>query len=149
MLDDGLVRARLRGWPRRPDVAHLVLADHTVAPRATTVREWLAMITAEGFTTIRTGALSPDAARVFVDHGFVEVQRLALLHLTLDVDRIPEPHHRLRPLRGDRAFATAERIDAGGKQYPMGGPRADWRGNAANTRGSTCARISTATSLPV
>ena len=111
MLDDGLVRARLRGWPRRPDVAHLVLADHTVAPRATTVREWLAMITAEGFTTIRTGALSPDAARVFVDHGFVEVQRLALLHLTLDVDRVPEPHHRLRPLRGDRAFATAERID--------------------------------------
>ena len=111
VLDDGLVRARWRTWPRQPSIAHVVMADHTIAPVSTTIRDWIALIAECGHSTIRTGALSTEAAVRFREHGFVEIQRLALLHLGLDGSRVPDPHHRLRPLRGDRAFAAAERID--------------------------------------
>lgn len=111
VLDDGTVRARLRPWPREVDVAHLVLTDHTVAPRSTTVRDWMNLVARDGYATIRTGALSPEAAGVFLDHGFVEIQHLALLRLDLSAVIIGEPHHRTRPLRTNRAFETAARID--------------------------------------
>jgi len=111
-LDDGTVRARLRPWPREMEVAHLVLTDHTVAPRHTTLRDWTNLIARDGYSTIRTGALSSDAARVFLDHGYVEIQHLALLRLDLDDTIIAEPHHRTRALRSFRAFETAARIDA-------------------------------------
>ncbi|MFZ9565424.1 MAG: GNAT family N-acetyltransferase [Ilumatobacteraceae bacterium] len=112
LLDDGVVRARLRPWPDRPDVAHLVLTDHTVAPRSTTLRDWMKVVADDAYTVIRTGALSLDAARTFIDHGFVEIQRLALLRRPLVASTlVAEPHHRTRPLRGTRAFETAARID--------------------------------------
>ena len=112
LLDDGVVRARLRPWPEQPDVAHLVLTDHTMAPRSTTLRDWMRVVADDEYTAIRTGALSFDAARTFVDHGFVEIQRLALLRRQLSADTfVAEPHHRTRPLRGTRAFETAARID--------------------------------------
>lgn len=112
VLDDGTIRARVRPWPDRPEIAHLVLTDHTIAPRSTTLREWLTLIGDDDYTTIRTGALAPEAARVFIDHGFVEIQRLALLRRELSARAsFPEPHHRTRPLRGARAFESAARID--------------------------------------
>lgn len=111
VLDDGTVRARLRPWPREVGVAHLVLTDHTVPPRSTTVRDWMNLVARDGYATIRTGALSREAAGVFLDHGFVEIQHLALLRLDLSDTTIAEPHHRTRPLRTNRAFETAARID--------------------------------------
>jgi ribosomal protein S18 acetylase RimI-like enzyme len=89
-----------------------VLTDHTLAPRSTTLRDWINMVANDDYTTVRTGALSLEAARTFIDHGFVEIQRLALLRRELNErTSIPEPHHRTRPLRGTRAFDTAARID--------------------------------------
>jgi ribosomal protein S18 acetylase RimI-like enzyme len=112
VLDDGTVRARLRPWPHEVAVAHLVLTDHTVAPRHTTLRDWTNLIAGDGYSTIRTGALSPEAARVFLDHGYIEIQHLALLRLALSDVVMGEPHHRTRALRSYRAFETAARIDA-------------------------------------
>ncbi|MEY3618807.1 MAG: hypothetical protein RL726_1505 [Actinomycetota bacterium] len=127
VLDDGTVRARLRPWPSEVDVAHLVLTDHTVAPRSTTLLDWTNLITRDGYSTIRTGALSPDAARVFLDHGYVEIQHLALLRLDLSEVILTEPHHRTRALRTFRAFETAARIDR--KAFESG-----WELDAAGIR---------------
>lgn len=111
-LDDGTSRARVRRWPDEPSVANLVLADHTMVVAGSTLRDWVRLLADQGYTSVRTGALSPHAAEVFATHGFHVIQRLVLLHRRLSRrDRFASPEHLLRPLRSARAFSAAARID--------------------------------------
>lgn len=116
LFDDGIVCARVRKWPSRPDIAHLVLTDHTVAPSRASLDEWTHSLTTEGYGWVRTGALSPSAAAPFEDAGFHVIQQLALLRLKTPLPpvathRSTQPHHEMRPLRSQRAFDVAARLD--------------------------------------
>ena len=75
LFDDGIVCARVRQWPSRPDIAHLVLTDHTVAPSVSSLDEWTNSLRTEGYSSIRTGALSQNAAEPFELRGFHEIQQ--------------------------------------------------------------------------
>lgn len=118
-LDDGRVRARVRTWPGEPRTAHLVLADHTMVVSPVTLHDWLARLAQYGYTLMRTGALSPDAARAFTDQGFAPIQELALLRRELSRrDTFDVLSHQLRPLRSSRALAAAARIDHAAFETP-------------------------------
>lgn len=68
----------------------------------------------EGYTSIRTGALSGDAAERFEVMNFYEIQKLALLRLgdsTPSKVDDPVPHYEMRPLRTIRSMDIAARID--------------------------------------
>ena len=110
LLDDGHISARVRHWPGRPDIAHLVLVDHTVAPSTSSLHEWMKTLRTEGYTSIRTGALSGEAAKQFEVMDFYEIQQLALLRLGTParnkVDS-PAPHHEMRALRSVRSMDIA------------------------------------------
>jgi ribosomal protein S18 acetylase RimI-like enzyme len=116
LFDDGIVCARVRKWPSRPDIAHLVLTDHTVAPSQGSLDEWTNSLRAEGYGSIRTGALSQSAAAPFELAGFHEVQQLALLRMKTPIALLStragrRPHHEMRPLRSQRALDVAARLD--------------------------------------
>ena len=116
LFDDGIVCARVRKWPSRPDIAHLVLTDHTVAPSRASLDEWTQSLRSEGYTSIRTGALSLSATEPFQQAGFRDIQRLALLRMKTPLPRVAthraaQPHHEMRPLRSQRAFDVAARLD--------------------------------------
>lgn len=116
MLHDGIVTARVRKWPSRSDVAHVVLTDHQTSPTVSAVRSWCEVLRLEGFPLARTGALSPDAAATFERAGFHRIQTLALLRLddptTLRRLRgLPRPAVALRSLRSARSLHTAAAID--------------------------------------
>ena len=69
---------------------------------------------AEGYTSIRTGALSGEAAEQFEIMNFHEIQKLALLRLgTATPSKVdgPAPHHEMRALRSVRSMDIAARID--------------------------------------
>ena len=111
-LDDGTVRARVRTWPGEPATAHLVLADHTMMVSASTLTEWTGRLVDAGYPLVRTGALSVESARVFVEQGFHLIQDLVLMKRALSRrDRFDAPGHLLRPLRSSRALTAAARID--------------------------------------
>jgi len=116
LFDDGIVCARVRKWPSRPDIAHLVLTDHTVAPSRASLDEWTQSLRSEGYTSIRTGALSLSSTEPFEQAGFRDIQRLALLRMKTPLPRVAthrtaQPHHEMRPLRSQRAFDVAARLD--------------------------------------
>lgn len=116
LFDDGLVRARVRQWPSRPDIAHLVLTDHTVAPSVTSLDEWTNSLRTEGYSSIRTGALSQNAAEPFALRGFHEIQQLALMRMKTPFSHLANhssrrPHHEMRPLRSQRSLDVAARLD--------------------------------------
>ncbi len=69
---------------------------------------------AEGYRSIRTGALSGEAAKQFEVMNFYQIQQLALLRLGASTpSKIgdPVPHHEMRALRSVRSMDTAARID--------------------------------------
>ena len=116
LFDDGVVCARVRKWPARPDVAHLVLTDHTVAPSRSSLAEWTNVVRSDGYQVIRTGALSPQAALPFEDAGFHQIQSLALLRMNMPMTDLnhrtaTRPHHEMRPLRSQRSLDVAARLD--------------------------------------
>ena len=116
LFDDGIVCARVRRWPSRPDIAHLVLTDHTVAPSRASLDEWTHSLRSEGYGSIRTGALSLSATPPFDQAGFHEIQQLALLRMktplpSVATHRAAQPHHEMRPLRSQRSFDVAARLD--------------------------------------
>jgi len=116
LFDDGIVCARVRKWPSRPDIAHLVLTDHTVAPSRASLDEWTHSLKSEGYGSIRTGALSLSAAGPFEQAGFHEIQQLALLRMKTPLPHVAshgtaQPHHEMRPLRSQRSFDVAARLD--------------------------------------
>lgn len=147
-----IARADLRRWPRDPTIAHLVLLDVGMVPTAAAIDGWIRNAfdshldnnaergadtntvtrSARGsdatveITRIRTGALFPASTAAFLDHGFVEVDRLALLERALlDPVAVPrQPDLTLNPLRG-RDLAVAAEIDHA--SFPDG-----WQHDAAS-----------------
>lgn len=132
ILLDGDISARVRTWPRRSDIAHLVLSDHTVGPSVSGLRDWVRSIQHEGFHIIRTGAVSADVSRVFTDVGFREIQRLALLELDdaaaiARMRKMRSPLYEMRQLRSLRSLQLAADIDSRAFE-------ADWDMDAVNIR---------------
>jgi ribosomal protein S18 acetylase RimI-like enzyme len=132
LLFDGNVAARVRRWPGRPDIAHLILADHTIGPSVTGLHDWIRTLHACDFPIIRTGAVSQDVARQFLDSGFHVIQELALLQLDdreelQRLRRARAPLYELRPLRSVRSLHFAAEID--GSAFDPG-----WELDATNIR---------------
>lgn len=102
-------QARIVPWPRRPDIAQLVLVDHQMVPDAGDVERWLGDIAARGARTARTNALFPAAAEVFADAGFSPIDTLALLELDLgDAARTSRTGRATRRLRSTDLVQAAE-----------------------------------------
>ncbi len=112
-------------------MGHLTLLDVDMIPTTDDVDRWTheattADDTRRPFTSIRTGALFPDAAEPFRARGFVEADRLALLGRSLDAPvprRTPLPGgtSAIRMRRGDLPLAGS--IDAASFAH-------DWRNDA-------------------
>lgn len=116
VLHDGIVSARVRTWPGRPEIAHVVLSDHQSSPTVSAVRSWSELLRLEGYSCVRTGALSPDAASSFERAGFHRIQSLALLQLNdprviSRLRRLARPTVAMRTLRSERSLHTAAAID--------------------------------------
>jgi ribosomal protein S18 acetylase RimI-like enzyme len=132
ILLDGDISARVRTWPGRTDIAHLILSDHTVGPSMSGLRDWVRAVSGSGYDIIRTGAVSSDIARTFTEFGFAEIQRLALLELDsgsqlATLRKMRTPLYELRPLRSMRSMHLAAVIDA--KAFDQG-----WEMDAPNIR---------------
>lgn len=117
VLHDGVVTARVRSWPGHPDIAHIVLTDHTQSPTVGAVRSWTEFLRLNGYGLIRTGALSADAGEAFERAGFRTIQRLALLCLDdpaalEQLKVIPRPAVAIRALRSKRSLITAAALDS-------------------------------------
>lgn len=82
---------RLDVWPTDDSVAHLVVLEHDAAVSAAELETWVERARRRGFTTLRTGALFPVAARAVRDAGFSVIDTLVLLRAELDHPRRPEP----------------------------------------------------------
>ncbi len=74
----------LRPWPNDPSARLLVFVDHLSVPTADAFGAAIAEARRSGAETIRTSALFPRAAEVALDNGFVEIDTLCLLRLSLD-----------------------------------------------------------------
>lgn len=81
-------RARLGRWPYDLHVAHLVLLDHQMVPTTADIEKWIDEANQRGARTVRTGAIFPNAAAVFLDAGFHVADSLTLLALHVG-DHIP------------------------------------------------------------
>ena len=132
ILLDGDISARVRTWPGRSDIAHLILSDHTIGPSMSGLRDWVRAVSASGHDVIRTGAISSDIARTFTEFGFVEIQKLALLELDNEsqlarLRKMRSPLYELRPLRSMRSMHLAGAIDV--KAFDPG-----WEMDAPNIR---------------
>lgn len=115
-LHDGVVTARVRSWPGRADIAHVVLTDHQRSPTVSAVRSWCELLRLEGYAVVRTGALSADAAETFERAAFRSIQSLALLRLDdaerlRGLRRLPRPAVAMRSMRSTRSLLTAATID--------------------------------------
>jgi ribosomal protein S18 acetylase RimI-like enzyme len=74
----------LRPWPNDPSARLLVFVDHLSVPTADAFAAAIAEARRSGAETVRTSALFPRAADVALDNGFVEIDTLCLLRLSLD-----------------------------------------------------------------
>ncbi|HEY0518006.1 MAG TPA: GNAT family N-acetyltransferase, partial [Ilumatobacteraceae bacterium] len=79
MLRAGGVVARVRPWAFEPNVAHLVLYNHTRLPAPAEIIGWMKELAAAGFDTVRTGALGVQAGARFERLGYQSIQSLVLL----------------------------------------------------------------------
>lgn len=132
VLLDGDISARVRTWPGRSDVAHLVLSDHTVGPSMSGLKDWLRVIRSSGYARVRTGAVSESVSQVFLEVGFCEIQRLALLQLdnseTISRFRkMRSPMYEMRSLRSIRSLQLAADVDSQAFEP-------DWNMDAPNIR---------------
>ena len=100
-------RARLGRWPYDDRVAHLVLLDHQMEPSSADVTAWVKQTTEQGARAVRTGALFPNAAPAFVEHGFRVADTLTLLARDLR-EPITSTHPSRR--RGDTVATRLRRL---------------------------------------
>jgi ribosomal-protein-alanine N-acetyltransferase len=77
------VRAALATWPYERDVVQIVLLDHHMIPTVSAVEQWVAEAQSFNPRALRTGALFPEAAAVFTEAGFAQIDQLALLETQL------------------------------------------------------------------
>lgn len=111
-------RVDIRPWPHEPSIAHLILLDVNMVPALGEIDQWVAEIfeTSPEVDSIRTGALFPNAADAFAEHGFRVADRLTLLERPLPATEpiaTPEPPTsgvRTRRMR-QRDLDVAARID--------------------------------------
>ena len=103
-------RARLGVWPRRHDIAHLVLLDHQMVPSVDDVAGWMRDASATGARVIRTGALFPGSTAAFVESGFHTVDTLALLERP-----VPRPSPRPESQPGADRHRSARRLPDGAR----------------------------------
>jgi ribosomal protein S18 acetylase RimI-like enzyme len=80
----------MRTWPGDPSTRQLVLLDHDDVPRVDEVRAWTDHCRRLGAHRVRTSALRPEAAEVFLRCGFLPIDRLALLEID-PRRRVPSP----------------------------------------------------------
>ena len=78
-LRAGGVVARVRPWAFEPNVAHLVLYNHSRLPTPSDITGWIRELRLVGYDTVRTGALGVQAGARFERLGFEVVQSLVLL----------------------------------------------------------------------
>ena len=83
MLHGGGHTARVRPGPGDPSIAQLLTLDLQTPPPVAVLRAWLGEIRRDGYTRIRTGAVSSLRTAPYDAIGFAVVQRLTLLHLDL------------------------------------------------------------------
>ena len=82
ILRAGGVVARVRPWAFEPNVAHLVLYNQSRLPTPADITEWINVLRAAGYDTIRTGAVGAQAGARFERLGFEAIQSLVLLEHT-------------------------------------------------------------------
>jgi len=106
---------RLRRWPNNPTIGLLILVDHALVPTGDELAKATAAARRIGVERLRTSALFPRAAEIAHTAGFVPVDRLSLLRLTLDqhfdleLDALLGLHRpETRPLRGWHTRSAAE-----------------------------------------
>ena len=122
-----MVRADIRPWPLDASIAHLVLLDVHMVPSAAAIHDWVR----EAFEPtevrrIRTGALFPAAAAAFLDAGFVEADRLALLERAIH-DRVQVTTPSTLTTRRLRARDLEAAADIDRASFPDG-----WQHDAAS-----------------
>lgn len=117
------VPAKAQACPGNPTMAQIVVLDGLAVPAPEHWRNWARSLADAGYTTMRTGALSPRQAQQAEQAGMHCVQELALLDLSSPAapDR---PAHRTRRVRSDHlpAMAAVDRAafgDRWGLDEPM------------------------------
>jgi ribosomal protein S18 acetylase RimI-like enzyme len=119
---------RVRRWPGDDRVGVVLPTDHHAVPTRRDVERVVEAARADGYSTLRTGALFPRAAAVFLELGFHPIDTLALLDLDLRTASIPAgvTTDDVRPLRRWQHEAAA---DVDRRAF---GPR--WGNDAATLR---------------
>lgn len=131
-------RAEVRQWPLDPSIAHLVILDVGMQPTSSTIEEWVRTAFASPtITRVRTNALFPATAQRFLDAGFGEADRLALLERAIHrTPESPPPNGLVTTRMRSRDLDVAAAID--GASFPEG-----WRHDAESLRSITTATPST------
>jgi ribosomal protein S18 acetylase RimI-like enzyme len=89
----------------------LAFIDQGVVPSSTAIRVWLSELKARGFASVRTGAVSDSGADLLTRQGFVVLQTLHLLDMSLVGWHPSEtPTVRTRRMR-ERERDAAARVD--------------------------------------
>lgn len=113
------IPARARACPGDPSMAQLAILDGTAVPSPHHFHRWAAELAACGYTSMRTGALSPRQAQQAEQAGLHCVQELALLDMPVPPPQ-PSPRHRTRRLRGsDLAGAADIDLEAFGRRWSL------------------------------
>ena len=120
--------ARVRPWPFRPEVAHLViLHQQQRLPSLADLARWGDEMLRLGYTAVRTGALAAAAGLRMESAGYTQAQELALLAHddpgssnppgdapsapAVRTSRLTERHHGLASAIDCAAFAPGWRLD--------------------------------------
>ena len=118
-LRDAGISARAHPYSGIPGMAMVVVPDGSAVPTAEHFHAWSRTLAARGFTSMRTGALSPRQAVYAERAGLRCVQELALLELTLPrakpdwrlaatTDRTARPRRRTHRLTRHQLHAIAD-----------------------------------------
>lgn len=109
VLDRAGIPARAQVSAADPNMAYLAILDGGLVPAADQWRQWMATVSAAGFSRVRTGALTPRQAEQASRAGLASVQELALLELVL-IERPALLRPRTQRL-GRRRWETVAAID--------------------------------------
>lgn len=104
-LRDAGISARAHAYSGIPGMALIVVPDGSAVPTPDHFHVWSRTLAARGFTSLRTGALSPRQAEQAEAAGLRCVQELALLELTV---RSAKPGRRMTPTT-DRSASPRRR----------------------------------------
>ncbi len=99
VLWTGSVTVRVRPWPHRNDMAHLVLSgahdEGSALPHPDVIADWMRELSAVGYQSVRTTAVAPANAARLAQAGFAPCQELDLLSVVIDDAIVEQPPHDL------------------------------------------------------